>query len=383
MKRRLVLLTEIIAPYRTPVFNALSEREDVDLHVIFLSETDRSLRDWEVVKSEIRFSYEVLPSFRRRVGKYNVLLNWGLNRALRQAKPDAIVCGGYSYLASWQAARWARLHRVPFLMWVESNAYDQRREHAVVEYLKRRILHDCVGFIVPGRRSREYLESMGLDSRKIFCAPNAVDNHFFCRSAESARNNILDHRKAHRLPAHYFLFSGRLVSAKGVFDLLEAYARLSPELRAQFGVVFVGSGPAEHDLRRRAEAISPGTVCFPGFVQREQLAVFYALADILVFPTHTDTWGLVVNEAMACGLPIICSSVAGCAADLVEDGVNGRIVPSREVGQLASAMERLATDSVLRDRMGSCSREKIKPYSAAGWSEGVSAALHAIILVYD
>ncbi len=75
MKRRLVMLTEIIAPYRIPVFNALAEREDVDLHVIFLSETDHSMRQWRVYSEEIRFSYEVLPSWRKRLGKYNILVN--------------------------------------------------------------------------------------------------------------------------------------------------------------------------------------------------------------------------------------------------------------------------------------------------------------------
>ncbi len=77
--------------------------------------------------------------------------------------------------------------------------------------------------------------------------------------------------------------------------------------------------------------IIPGAVCFPGFAQREDLAGLYALAEALVLPTHSDPWGLVVNEAMACGLPIIVSSVAGCAADLVEDGWNGYVVPPRDV----------------------------------------------------
>ena len=75
MKRRLVILTEIIAPYRIPVFNALAERGDVELHVIFLSETSRSMREWKVYTEEIRFSHEVLPSWRKRVGKYNILVN--------------------------------------------------------------------------------------------------------------------------------------------------------------------------------------------------------------------------------------------------------------------------------------------------------------------
>ena len=91
--------------------------------------------------------------------------------------------------------------------------------------------------------------------------------------------------------------------AKGIFDLVEAYAQLDGEIRASVGLVFVGDGADRAELMERASLIAPGTIRFPGFVQREGLPEFYALADALIFPTHSDTWGLVVNEAMSCGLP--------------------------------------------------------------------------------
>ena len=96
MRRRLTIITEIIAPYRVPVFNVLAEHPEIDLHVIFLAETDPTQRQWLVYKNEIRFSYEVLPSWRRRMRKQNLLVNWGVTDALRRAAPDVIVCGGYN-----------------------------------------------------------------------------------------------------------------------------------------------------------------------------------------------------------------------------------------------------------------------------------------------
>ena len=108
MNRRLVILTEIIAPYRIPVFNALAKVEGINLHVIFLAETDPEARDWLVYKDEIRFSWQVLPSYRNRIGRHNLLLNAGVAAALRKAKPDVIICGGYNYIASWRALLWAR-----------------------------------------------------------------------------------------------------------------------------------------------------------------------------------------------------------------------------------------------------------------------------------
>jgi len=115
VKCKLVIITEIIAPYRIPVFNALCRRSDIDLHVIFLAETDDTQRQWKVYKNEISFSYEVLPSWRRRIGNYYFLFNWGMRTALSRCAPHVILCGGYNYIASWAALRWARQHQTPFL----------------------------------------------------------------------------------------------------------------------------------------------------------------------------------------------------------------------------------------------------------------------------
>ncbi len=108
--RKTVILTEIIAPYRIPVFNVLGSRTGLDLHVIFLAETDETLRQWRVYKDEICFSYQVLPSWRWRAGKSSFLVNRGLWAALNKVNPEVMICGGYAYAASWEALLWARRH---------------------------------------------------------------------------------------------------------------------------------------------------------------------------------------------------------------------------------------------------------------------------------
>ena len=182
MKRRLVILTEIISPYRIPVFNALAQHPEIDLHVIFLAETDPVLRQWDVPTGQIRFSYEVLRSWRRRFGKHQVLLNSGLGPALRKAAPEAIVCGGYNYLASWKAWWWARRRKVRFLAWVESTRMDQRSGHPLVEFVKKRFIQGCDAFVVPGKSSFEYVRSFLVPAEAIFTAPNAVETDFFAGS---------------------------------------------------------------------------------------------------------------------------------------------------------------------------------------------------------
>ncbi len=382
MTTKLVILTEIIAPYRIPVFNALAQRPEIDLHVVFLSENDPTLRQWRVYKDEIKFQYHVLPSWRQRLGGYNILINRGVRSALNRIKPDVVLSGGYNYLASWQAAYWARVHRVPLLLWTESTAFDRRRSYRFVEFIKTRFLSLCTAFVVPGRSSLNYLKDLGIAERRIFTAPNAVDTSLFSRLAETARHGRVQERSRRALPSRYFLYVGRLVHAKGVFELVEAYARLESEIRSEIGLVIAGDGPNHEALAERASRIAPGTIQILGFVHREELPELYALADGLIFPTHSDPWGLVVNEAMACSLPVIVTSVAGCALDLVQDGWNGFVVPPGDPSQLSAAMARLAADSGLRTEMGAKSRKRVEAYSPAAWAEGIVDAVHRVGTYY-
>jgi len=373
-RKRLVILTEIIAPYRIPVFNAIAKQSDVDLHVIFLSETDLSLRQWHVYKNEIRFSYEVLPAWRRRLGRYNMLLNSGVGAALRAARPDAVLCGGYNYFAAWQAAFWCRRHSVPLLLWSESTGQDVRHGFGPVEFAKIRFCGLCRAFVAAGTTSRDYLRVLGAEEGSIFVAPDAVDNDLYSSSAEKARQCADEVRARHGLPDRYFLCVTRLVKEKGVFDLLAAYSKLDESTRSQIGLVFAGDGSARAELVQQAASIVPGTIKFCGWVHREQVPEIYALAEALVFPTHSDPWGLVVNEAMACGLPVIASSVAGCVPDLVEDSWNGFVVGPRDVDGLARAMRKLLMDSSLAREMRVHSLERIQEFSPQACAEGIVRA---------
>ncbi|MFZ0293976.1 MAG: glycosyltransferase family 4 protein [Candidatus Sulfotelmatobacter sp.] len=376
---KLVIITEIIAPYRIPVLNALAQLEEIQLEVIFLSENDPSLREWKIYKDEIKFDYRVLPSWRQRLGRYNLLINRGVHAALSGIEPNIVLCGGYNYLASWSAARWARSHRVPLLLWSESTAWDRRRGYPLVEFMKARFLKSCAAFVVPGRSSFEYLTDLGVAPQRIFTARNAVDTVCFSHLAEKARRNESQVRSRHHLPSRYFLYVGRLVKDKGVFELLEAYAQLEAEIRRNIGLVFVGTGSDSRKLTERAAKICPCVVQFSGFVHREELPEIYAFADALIFPTHSDPWGLVVNEAMACNLPVILTNVAGCASDLVQDGWNGFVIAPGDVAQLARAMARVAEDSARRAEMGSRSRERIKGYSPEAWANGIVEAVKLVV----
>jgi 1,2-diacylglycerol 3-alpha-glucosyltransferase len=373
-KRRLLILSEIIAPYRIPVFNALSQKEGIDLRVVFLAETDRQLRQWRVYKDELRFSYEVLPSWRFRYAGKTILLNWRVRLALERFAPDAIICGGYNYYASWEALSWSRRNQVDFILWSESNQYDARSGRRWVESLKARFVARCDRFVVPGKSSLDYLELLGVAREKVFTAPNAVDNDWFESEADAAGARAAEIRKRLGLPERFILFVGRLVAEKGIFDLLEAYGRLKDDVKSLVDLVFAGDGGGRRDLERRAKKIGPGRICITGFAQREELAAMYALADVFVLPTHSDPWGLVVNEAMACGLPVIVTDVAGCAADLVENGWNGFSVPTGDPERLFQAIDAILRDAELRRQMSGRSLERIRHFSPLACAAGLAGA---------
>ena len=377
-KKRLAILTEIIAPYRIPVFNALAKLDGIDLHVIFLAETDPDARDWLVYKDEIRFSWEVLPSYRKRAGKHNFLLNVGVGAALRKANPDVIICGGYNYIASWRALLWAGRNHLPFLLWTESNSRDLRQNNPLTQRLKSTFIGRCDGFVVPGKASHQYLLSFNISREKIFTAPNAVDNNLYKSIAAEVRSDAAKFRSQLDLPQRFFLFVGRMVSEKGIFDLLNAYAVLDLKLRAEVGLVFAGEGPERVKLERLSQTVKVGSIRFSGFIQRENLAQYYALADALVLPTHTDPWGLVVNEAMACGLPIVCSEVAGCIPDLVEEGSNGFVIPARNIKRLAQVLKELASNPEIIREMGENSRKRILHFSPEICASGIAEAAFSV-----
>jgi glycosyltransferase involved in cell wall biosynthesis len=374
MKRKLVIMTEIISPYRIPVFNALRRHSDIDLHVIFLAETDPTQREWNIYRDEINFCYQVLPSWRRRYGKQSILLNRGLSAALEEAQPDAILCGGYNYVASWQAQAWARKRSIPFLAWVESTAIDRRGKHKLIESLKRKFIDGCDGFVVPGKSAAEYIRSFGITPENIYTASNAVDINYFAAQSRHARTNATLHREKLHLPERYFLYVGRLVKEKGIFDLLQAYRLLPEKIKNEVGMVFAGNGPEKSKLQERAEELGLKNVRFSGFVQKEELPYYYGLAEAFVLPTHTDPWGLVVNEAMACGLPVIVTQVAGCAVDLVEHQRNGFLIPANDPIKLASALETAANDAGMQAAMGQRSLALIARYSPEICAEGIAKA---------
>lgn len=346
---RVVLLTEIPAPYRIPLFNALAER--VDLRVVFLRERNPD-RPFDLHRKELRFSWTMVPGVDFTAFGRWIVLNRRVVHALRGA--DAVVLGGWNQPAFWTAMGWCALRRVPVILWVESTGHDQRTGR--FDLVKRVLLSAAAGFVVPGAAASEYLESLGVDPARVTVAPNAVDTRIF-GAARRARANG---------PCRIVTVA-RLSPEKGVDVLLKAAAGLPAE------VVVAGAGPEEPRLRRLAGP----NVTFLGNVERDALPQVYADADIAVVPSRSDTWGMALNEAALAGLPLVASSVAGGSRELIEEGVNGFRVPPGDADALRDALRLLVEDEALRRAAGSRSREIAARFTPDAWADAVAAATSA------
>jgi glycosyltransferase involved in cell wall biosynthesis len=346
---KLALITEIPAPYRIPLFNALAER--VDLRALFLAERDPRRPFYEPHEDEWRVERRVLPGRQLRRGGRWVVLSRGVLGELRGFRPDAVGVGGWNEPAFWQALAYCRARRVPLLVWVESTARDARSDAGPLRLARSAMARAAAGAFVPGTAAAEYARALGF--RDVAVAPNAIDASVFAEAAveRSGRESCT------------FLYAGRLDPEKGVDVLLRAFEQIPGKL------VVAGSGTEEENLRR----LAPDGVIFVGPTSRDELVRLYKEADVLVLPSRSEPWGMVLNEAAAAGLPLVATDEVGAAHDLIEHGVNGFRVPADDVDALAEALRRLAEDEAFRLAAGARSRELAERFTPARWAEGVVA----------
>lgn len=359
---KVLLITSIMAPNRAAPFNALAADPAVAFEVVFLARTDPGRR-WRIREEEMRFPHRTLREvWRTRRGQAFTHITSGLVPVLRDTRPDALLVGGWDQPAYLEAFALRRRMTGSFLWWVESTLRDQREGLPFLGRVKRQLVMAADALVVPGSASAEYVHALGADASRVFVAPNAVDNGAFATHPTD---------RASRTGPVRFLFVGRLEPSKGLVPLLDAWRGIAHEAE----LTIVGSGSLEERIRERVAGSAMRPIRLLGHLEQEDLAVEYARADVFVFPSVSDPWGLVINEAMASGLPVVTTSAPGAVDDLVVDGDNGFVVPSFDVGALRAAMEDLVSDSELRRVMGRRSRDRIRAQTPEAWAAGIREAV--------
>jgi 1,2-diacylglycerol 3-alpha-glucosyltransferase len=306
------------------------------------------------------------------------VLKLELVKRLTAISPDILVLKGYSFLDSLFALQWAQRTRTPVVVMSESHAGDFDRR-PWKEWLKRQLLADVSAALVGGAPHARYMHSLGIPKDRIFVGYDAVDNAHFAAGAEKARGNAAALRQEHGLPDRYILASGRFMPKKDFATLLRAFALYHQQAanhhQGAWELVILGDGPERANLESlRAELGLQDVVHLPGFRDYDTLPVYYGLAELFVHPSQREQWGLVVNEAMAAGLPVLVTNKCGCAEDLVLDGKTGFQFTPGNADELAARLLELYSSEEARSSMGLAARQLVDAFSPAAFARGLGDA---------
>jgi glycosyltransferase involved in cell wall biosynthesis len=357
---RVALLTNIVPPYRVPVFRALAETPGWTLRVLVNAEREFD-RSWEVDTTGL--DVLVVRSLARVAGDRTLFVPLGLVGALRRFAPDVVLSTELGARTALALA-FCTLQRVPLVVWSYTTPVRAAQAGWLRERLARFLLARADAVVGMGREARRVLRARGVREARIFDAPNAHDRGGFDKRLAGLDREAVarDLRAALGARAKIALVSGRLFPVKGVLPLLDAWERVPPATRADWTLLFVGSGPLADAVARARARHAPGEILHVPSVQPDAMVEIYAAADLLVFPSLGDVWGLAVNEAMHCGLPVVCSTRAGCAADLVVAGENGWLADAADPVAFARALgAALASDRLAA--MGAHARATVAPYT--------------------
>lgn len=363
MKLRACILQNIIAPYRIPVFTVVAEHPELDLTVLYAAHTEHR-RDW-TVPSGMAFRYEVLkaPTVAARCAE--------VARRMSAERFDVVLSGGSITMPEAHAAALAARaagSRVGFF-W-EGNFSRQVAGQGLRDAVKRVLLKQFHFMVVPSFASWDHLVALGTPSSHIHVAVNSVDHDRFQALGAAGRSVREQTRASMGLGNRVLLYVGRFSSEKRVDRIIRAFLSVAKQ---DWSLLLVGDGPDAPAVR--AAAGTDPRVVFAGFREGEALGQCYGVADALVLASDHETWGLVVNEAMAAGLPCIVSDRVG-AREMVIDGFTGRVVPQADPAALAGAIGELLGDPERSARMGRAAYKLCSTaYTPARQGEQMASAL--------
>lgn len=377
--------------YQAPLFRALAARPEIQLHVFFCRRwgidpyQDPGFQitlSWDTPLLE-GYPYTFLPNwspFPSSSGFFGTI-NPGILSALRPGSFDAVLIHDWALASDWLGWAAAAFRRLPILLRGETNGLAEPT--GLRRWIKRFILKILFcrveGFLAIGTHNANFYRSCGVPENRIFWTPYAVDNSFFLKQAGPLNGPKALLRAKKGLPPDppVILFCGKLIEKKRPFDLLKAFSLLDGNPKSS--LAFVGEGPLRIPMKRFVAEKGLANVFFLGFCNQSELPPCYAMADALVLPSGEEPWGLVLNEAMCFGLPIIASDRVGAAADLVREGLNGFVYPVGDVTALAEGLRKTLRDPDVGQAMGSRSKEMIQRWGLEETVEGIVQCLNARI----
>jgi len=371
---KVILIHNTIAPYRHPLFEELSKK--VDLMVYYCS-VKHSFRKWDLWPRNYDYKYKVLSRVFVKTTIGELSLNPSILKEVIRNKPDVMVISGYTDLTTWFAFAVAKLLKIPIIYWTEGIREPRSILGVITRPLRIFFVERSNAIIVPGKLSKRYVINLGANVEKVFIAPNAIDNDLFIEVSQRYLPLKEKLRDQIRLKDKIVILSvAQLVKRKGIEYLLHAYAKLEHEYD-NLMLIVIGSGPLEYHLKNLSKSLGVKNARFiSSGMKLDELIKFYCLADIFMLPTLEDIWGFVINEAMACGLPVISTYASQAAIEMIRSGKNGYIIKASDSDQLYEALKSLIQNPILRREMSEKSRETVvQEVSVSTMAEGFLSAI--------
>jgi glycosyltransferase involved in cell wall biosynthesis len=372
---RVAVVSPEPTPYRSPLFDRVGSQAGIELTVIYAAPTVVG-RTWSV-RPEHQTEFlrgRHLPGLHALL-RHDYPVTPGIGRALARAQPDVVVISGWSTFASQAAVVWSRRRRIPYVLLVESHDLGPRARwrRLVKGAVVPRVVRGAANVLVVGSAARQSVITRGAQPDDVRIFANTVDIKAWSKRAAELRSRRDELRAGAGFdPDDVVVLSvGRLVPEKGIDTLVRAVAEADERLR----LVVAGGGVADH-LRALARSLGVALTT-TGDLPREVLAENYVCADLFALLSLHETWGVVVNEAAASGLPLVLSDRVGAAQDLVQEGENGFVVPAADPAAAAAALRTLARNAGLRDTFGDRSRELVRSWTYDASVENFVAAVRA------
>lgn len=374
--KRIAIITGVPAPYREPVFERLANRPGVELKVFYCTDGHSNVAWSGESNSQFEYVKEFPRNFTpKRFQRLPFLgyTNFGLSAGLRDFEPEFVVVYGYNQSSHWLAFRYCLANLIPFAMRSDSNVHiDLGRswQNNVRRRLLKWLVARAAAVLPVGTANRGYWEAFGAKPSQIHLAPYAVDNDRIART--------VGERKTDANGLVRFLYVGRLLPRKGVDLLIEAFNRIVSD---RCTLTIVGDGPEAESLKAAQTPLARTNTTWTGKVANEEALRKYADADVFVLPSRYEPWGLVVNEAMAAGLPVIADRKCGAAIDLIDDGNTGRRLDELSAESLAAAMRFYLADPSRAAVEGVAAKQRIQRWNfdrtVDGFLEAYDAALQS------
>lgn len=387
---RLAVVISHPIQYYAPWFRELAQQPNLLLQIFYLwdfgvsRQRDRGFGQelqWDVPLLD-GYAHIFVPNGAFDPGTHHFagLHNPTLVGELVRWRPDVVLLFGYAYRSHLRLLLDPRLWRLPLLLRGDSHQLSPRAglKPLLAQLLRRLLFRRFAAGLPVGQANAAWMAQSGI--RRLFLAPHAVDNTRFQAAVPEAEQAARVWRQQLGIPvsALVLLFAGKFETKKRPLDLLEAFAALHHPTAV---LVFVGAGPLEAELKRRAASHGLGQVIFQGFQNQSAMPRTYALADLVVLPSFGsgETWGLCINEAMNLAKPVLVSSHVGCGPDLVIPGQTGWIFPAGDGEALRAALADALSDPPRLKAIGQAARAHIERYSYAETTAGLRRALQAVL----